>query len=415
MAHILLLDVPGGNDFTVLEDAVNSGHEVTFHTNDLKHYQAQGDSSLEYLKLAREVLETKPDDYDAFELKIMELHSKKPLDAVICLIDIRIIEASRIAKKLGLRFLSPTSANIMRDKFSVREILAKKEIRQPKFAIAHTIEELRKAVSETGFPALIKPSDGYGSQNIFILRSNNDFNASIEKLLQIIEKPTDYGFGIHANNRFLVEQYIEGQLIGCDVFSDGVSRKLLGINDKLMFPAPSFAIRGSCFPSKKYDQKIIRDYAFAILDAVNFDFGASHIEMMVTENGPYLVEVNPRLVSAQIPYQMGYALERSIYNDLINLHLGHKVSALPAKAANWFSAIRWITSSRKGILANIKFPEHPNPLVRRVAIFKQLGDNVQPPMSNGDRIGYVIAVGKSQKAAEQLADSYLKEIKLELS
>ena len=414
MAHLLLLDVPGGNDFTVLEDAVNFGHEVTFYTSDLSLYNKQGDSAIEFLKLAREVIETTPDDYEALELKIMELHSRKPIDAVICLIDIRIIEASLLSQKLGLRFLNPASARLMRDKFSVREILAKKEIRQPKFAIAHTIEELRTAVSAIGFPALIKPSDGYGSQNIFILRSIDDFNTSLDKLTQIIEKPTDYGLGIHANNRFLVEQYIEGKLIGCDIFSDGISRKLIGINDKLMFPAPSFAIRGSCFPSNRYDMKKIRDYAFAILDAVNFDFGASHIEMMVTEDGPYLVEVNPRLVSAQIPYQMGYALERSIYNDLINLHLGSKATAIPKTKPNWFSAIRWFTASRNGILENIEFPQHANPLVRRVAIFKQLGDKVSPPMSNGDRIGYVIAVGKTQEAAEQLANNYLSKIKVEL-
>ena len=414
MAHLLLLDVPGGNDFTVLEDAVRMGHEVTFYTSDLNHYRNQGEVTQASLKFAREVVEINPFDDTALERSVLEQHHKKPFDAVLCLIDIRLISASKIAKKLGLRFLNPNTAILMRDKFSVRETLAKKEIRQPQFALAKTFDELREAVKKIGYPTLVKPSDGYGSQNIFILRKEADFEIYADALKQIIQKPTDYGLGTHANNRFLVEQYITGQLIGCDIFSDGQTRKFIGINDKLMFPLPSFAIRGSCFPSDRYDILTIRDYAFSILDAVNFDFGATHIEMMVTKEGPYLVEANPRLVSAQIPYQMGYALERSIYADLINLHLGIPVSTLPDSAPPWFSAIRWITANQPGTLKNIVPPEQVDPLIRRVAFFKRYGDAVQPPMSNGDRLGYVIAVGKTQKEAEKLADTYVRGTHVEL-
>ncbi len=413
MAHLLLLDVPGGNDFTVLEDAISMGHEVTFCTSDLNHYRRQGEITQERLSLAQEIVEIRSFNTPAFERSMIERHDKKPFDAILCLIDIHMIEASDLAKKLGLRFLNPVSARLMRDKFSVRETLAKKGIRQPRFALAHTIDELCHAVLEVGYPALVKPSDGYGSQNIFLLRTEEDFDVHADVFVQTFQKPTDYGLGIHANNRFLVEQYIEGRLIGCDVFSDRHARKLLGINDKLMFPPPSFAIRGSCFPSDRYDIQKISDYAFAILDAVNFEFGAAHIEIMMTEGEPYLVEVNPRLVSAQIPYQMGYALERSIYADLINLHLGELVSPLPYDAPCWFSAIRWITASRQAVLENIKLPEHTDPLVRRVALFKESGDDVRPPITNGDRLGYVIAVGKTQKSAENLADSYVRDTHVE--
>jgi predicted ATP-grasp superfamily ATP-dependent carboligase len=52
-------------------------------------------------------------------------------------------------------------------------------------------------------------------------------------------------------------------------------------------------MRGSCFPSDRYDTAAIRDYAFRILDAISFDFGAARIELIVAEDGPYLVEVNP--------------------------------------------------------------------------------------------------------------------------
>ena len=322
------------------------------------------------------------------------------------------MEASRIAAKLGLRFLNLNSAQLLRDKFSVREMLIKKGIRQPRFALARSIDELREAVAHIGYPALIKPSDGYGSQNIAVLHTESDLTNYCTPFLQMHRTPTDYGLGSQANNRFLVEQYIRGQLVGCDVFSDGANRVLLGVNEKLMFAPPSFAIRGSCFPAARADIAKLRDYAFALLDAVEFDIGAAHIELIVADDGPYLVEINPRLVSAQIPYQMAYALERSVYIDLINLHLGVPVSKLPSGKSRWFSAIRWITAPQHGILDEIILPHNPNPLVRRVALFKEKNDPVRPPLSNGDRIGYVIAVGETQNAAEALADQYVSDTEI---
>ena len=108
---------------------------------------------------------------------------------------------------------------------------------------------------------------------------------------------------------------------------------------------------------------------------------------------------------------MGYAFERSVYADLINLHLGLPVAEA---APRWFSAIRWIIANQPGILETIRLPEQADPLIRRVTFFQQPGDDVRPPVSNADRLGYVIALGKTQKAAEQLAENYVKETHVEL-
>ncbi len=412
MAHLLLLEVPGGNDFSVLEDAVGAGHSVTFFTGDLDHYRRQGEETQSRLALAREVVEVKPFDYPGFERVALSTSGHHAFDAILCLVDIRMIEASLLAEKLGLRFLNATTTRMMRDKFSVRNALAKKGVKQPKFALAASRDEIREAVDKIGFPALVKPSDGYGSQNVSVIHSQADLTGLLEALGGLATQPTDYGLGVRSNNRYSVEQYVRGHMIGCDVFSNEQERVLLGINDKRMFPPPSFAMRGSCFPSENYHTSTIRDYAFQILDAVNFDFGAAHIEMIVAEDGPYLVEVNPRLVSAQIPYQMSYALERSINLDLINLHLGLPLAGLRDIKPSRYAAIRWIVADCPGEIASIELPKRADDAVCRVVLFKNAGDTVRPPLNNADRIAYVIAIGDSQVAAEQIADRYVRESKI---
>ena len=405
--HLLILELPGGNDFTVIEDAVAAGHEVTLATSDLGHYRSLGAGADASLSLVVDTIEVQPFDYDRFEIEVLARNASHPFDAVLCLVDIRVIDASRVASRLGLRFLNVDTARLTRDKTKVRDRLARANIRQPRFARARTSAELRDAVFRVGYPCVVKPSDGYGSQSVTLLSGHADLEA-LEVLFRGAScEPIDYGLGTSSSGSYSVEQYIVGNFIGCDVFASHGQRTMLGINDKLMFPPPSFAIRGSCFPSSRYDAVGIRDYAFSILDALDFDMGATHIEMIVANGEPYLVEVNARLVSAQIPYQMGYAFERSIYLDLVDLHLGKTATEFGSIVPIWFSAIRWFSADRAGKIARFELPHDTPDSVRRVVLLKGEGDEVAPPLQNADRLGYVIAVGASQEQAEQIADSYI--------
>lgn len=414
MAHLLLLDAPGGNDFTILEDAVRLGHEVTFFTSDLAPYRRQGAAALQSIALAREVVEIPGFDYAEFERAALSIHGARPFGAILCLIDIRLVESSRLAEKLGLRFLNTASCVLLRDKFRVREALARHGISQPAFALANGPGDLVEAVRRVGYPTLVKPCDGYGSQDVALLESVADLEAMVASLHAQSGKPTHYGLGVFANNRLSVERFVRGDLIGCDVFVAGTGKLFLGVNDKRMYAPPSFAIRGSCFPTKRHDLCAIHSYASRILDAVGFDYGAAHIEMILAEGGPYLVEVNARLVSAQIPYQMGYAFGRSLYADLIDLHLGRPLDDLKGPDEYSYCAIRWLVADREGALAAIRWPEAAGDWIRRVVQFKQPGDAVRPPRNNGDRIAYVMATGASQPEAEGRAEEYLAATRLEL-
>jgi len=407
MAHLLLLEVPGGNDFQILEDALRLGHEVTFFTADLSFYLAQTSLADSKLSLAKDVVSLTSFSYEAFERAALAIHEKTPFDAVLCLIDIRMIEASKLAERLGLKFLNSKTATLVRDKFSVRARLAQQQIRQPRFALATTNEELKTAIEVIGFPVLIKPSDGYGSQNILTFHSDEGFKAMAEPFANYLPLKTDYGLGVVANDRLVVEQYIRGEVIGCETFSVNGKHVFLGINDKVFFAPPCFGIKGSCFPSPRFETEKIRDYVFQILDALNFDFGFAHTEIIVAPDGPYLVEVNPRLIGAHIPRLLGHALERSIYTDVINLHLGDEMAELRDLHPQQVAVSRWITSPRNGIIKAIVPPETSDPGIRGVHIFKKPGDAVRPPFDNADRLGYVMAVGRTQEEAERLAESFV--------
>ena len=61
---------------------------------------------------------------EAIAARVLAIHVQLPLDAVLCLIDIRLVEAARLAQLLGVRHISPATAALLRDKVSVRRCLA---------------------------------------------------------------------------------------------------------------------------------------------------------------------------------------------------------------------------------------------------------------------------------------------------
>ena len=66
MAHLLLIEVPGRNDFDVLEVALAEGHRVTFVTGDTEHYSRIG-ALQGCLSRVEQILEVRPFDYATLE------------------------------------------------------------------------------------------------------------------------------------------------------------------------------------------------------------------------------------------------------------------------------------------------------------------------------------------------------------
>jgi biotin carboxylase len=224
----------------------------------------------------------------------------------------------------------------------------------------------------------------------------------------------DYGLGVVANDRLLVERYMSGQFIGVDTFTSEGQHRVLGVHEKLMYAPPSFAMRGSTFIPNTAASPVapeVEHYVSALLDAVGYDCGATHIEIMLTAEGPRLIEINPRLVGAKMPRLVSHTLGRSVHADLIAVHLGLEPVVNPP-ALQAAGVIRWVVADRPGLLRDVLLPGQTDPCIRCVEILKQPGDWVSPPFENADRIGYVMACGEDRRAVESSANEFVAQAKV---
>ena len=412
MAHLLIIELPGGNDTDIIQAAIDRGDEFTFLSAQLDYYRSQSKVNA-IIALAFEQIEIPAFDYIEVESRILESHERHPYEAVLCLIDIRLTEAARLSEKLGLEYLNVTSARLMRDKYRVRCKLNEKGIVQPEFVLATSNDDLKRAVEHLGLPVLIKPADGYGSQNIVVLRYPEDLDPLLSPLENLLPCKADYGLGVVSNDRLLVERFMEGQVIGCDTLTADGKHKLLGIHEKLFFESPSFAIRGGCFTPNRSEFEAIENYIFTLLDAVGFNCGATHTELMLTAEGPRLIEINPRIVGAKIPRLVGLALNRSMHKDLIKIHLGLGLPYIPDDSS-MVAVSRWIVADQAGVLDSVVLPTSVDDHVRSVEILKKSGAFIRPPLENADRIGFVMVTASSKSEAEQIADDFVAQTVIKL-
>ncbi len=406
MAHVLIIELPGGRDEDILRAAIRRCDDVSFLTANPDDY-SRFPLCRVMIPLACHRLCVPGLEYAEVERQVMALHQAHPIDAVLCLIETRLTTAARLAQTLGVPHISPACAALLRDKFSVRQRLQERGIAQPAFALAESAASVLAEVDRLGLPALVKPSDGYGSTNIVPLRNLPERRAFEHALLHEPAPSDDYGLGVHANGRLLVERFMNGTIIGCDTLSVNGRHRLLGVHDKLFFSPPSFAIRGGCFTPNGPQFAAIEAYVFSVLDAVGFDCGATHIELMLTAEGPRLIEINPRLVGAWMPRLVGLALGRSIHSDLIDVHLGRwpeqSASAAPAR----FAVSRWFVASSQGVFEGLMTPPPCIPGEVLFEVLRGVGDTVRPPLQNAERIGFVMVAAATRKEAERRAERYV--------
>lgn len=362
MAHLLIVELPGGNDVDIMRAAIERGDTFSFLTADLAHYQRQPLVSA-VLEMAQRIISLPGFDYDEVQGEVLALHKRWPIEALLCLVDKRLLDAARLAQALGLPHIRPETARLLRDPAALHHHLAEQGLDQAEAA-----------------PATRAAMLSHPLQQLQLQR--------------------------------------HGQLIGCDTFSVNGRHHLLGVNEKQSFappyaPSASVAIRGGCFTPNQGQYAEIERFVFARLDALGFDWGAAHTELMLTEAGLRLITVNGRLVGAKLPRLLSYALGYSVHEALVDVHLGQWLAAALAQdqaRPMQVAVVRWLAAAHEGELRRVDLPEQATALfpgLRCVEMLKRSGDALRPPQENADRIGYVMVSAATRLDAERVAERYL--------
>ncbi len=332
-------------------------------------------------------LEFKPDG-------IMTLATDMPMRGV-----------AKVSEKLDLHSISYDTAIKATDKFEMIKAFKSHDVASPWFFTVDSLDELKALENLLSYPCIMKPTDNAGSHGVVLAHGFDDLLKSYE-----------YSHASARHGRVIIEEYLQGNEVSVEVMVVNGSINILQITDKLTTGAPHFVEMGHSQPSRHplETQKAIKDLAAQACNAVGIDQGPAHVEMMVTERGPVMIELGARMggdniTTALVPLSTGIDMVKAT----IDVALGNTPDIEPKCQCG--SAIHYLEAP-EGVIASIIGVEEAKqmPHVKDVIMTKGVGDPSTPIHCSNDRIGSVIAQAATAEEAVKACEKAMKLIKIEI-
>lgn len=330
MTHLVFIDsnfagIDGMNRAKLL------GHQFSaVMSENLMHYYLNDETKRVLATAERVLWIERTTDPSQLAGALRQIRAERPIDAVISHLDYCVEPLAQVCAELGLRYTSAEGARLARNKHLCRARLDSAGVPSACFAFARTVEEAVAGFRTVGAPAIVKPSSGADSLFAAVVHDEASLRRAAAAVLA----------GVAALPPVLHEQFGRGILIEEKLVGELISVELGMIDDQPICYAITGRYRGRSdevielggFVPARLDPATARaceDYAARVCRAIGLDFGIFHVEMIVTADGPRLVEANPRMMGGAFALLYGRFTGQSIQDHLIALHLG---SPLPVPA-----------------------------------------------------------------------------------
>lgn len=300
---------------------------------------------------------------------------------------------------LGLPGITMETAIKSTDKEAMIEAFKLHEVPSPWYFIISSRKDLQKVSTLITYPCIVKPTDNSGSRGVILVRSADR-----------LEEAFLYSSSQSRRGKAIVEEYLQGQEVSVEIMVVNSEVYILAVTDKLTTGAPFFVEMGHSQQSSLSINALakIKNVAKLAVNAVGINNGPAHVEIMLTEQGPKMIELGARLggdciTTHLVPLSTGIDMIKAT----IDVSLGFTPKLLPRFEKG--SAIRYINVS-PGVITSIKGIEESKYIsgVQEVILQKQIGDEVSEIHSSLDRVGFVIAQGRNAKDAVCICEEALK-------
>ena len=341
---------------------------------------------------------------------VVEAAKRHRVDGVMTLAtDMPMRSVAAVAKALNLPGISEDCAIKATDKAEMRKALDAAGVPIPKFFRAASEEAFWAATAQLTPPFMIKPADSSGSRGIFKIDPGKNDKASLASAYAYSKSASRSGVVV-------VEEFMEGPEVSVETLTaDGVCR-VIQITDKCTTGAPHFVETGHSQPSMLPDavKEQIKRVAIAANAAIGITSGPSHTEIIVTKDGPKIVELGARLggdciTTHLVPLSTGVNLVRCC----IQIALGEAPDLQPTIQKG--SAIRYFPQSAGKVLAINGLKEAEKlPGIKQISVVHGVGETVTEITDSASRMGFVIAQGENAPDAIERCNAALKRLSIKI-
>lgn len=305
----------------------------------------------------------------------------KPDGIMTLATDMPMRSLAKAAALLGLPAISYDTAVKATDKYEMIKAFKEHCVASPWFYNISSREDISFLKDNITYPCIMKPTDNAGSRGVVLVNNYDELYDAY-----------DYSHKQSRSGNVIIEEYLQGNEVSVEILVINGDVHILAITDKLTTGAPHFVEMGHSQPSQQplHIQSAIKELATQAVKSVGIQTGPAHVEMMVTERGPVMIELGARMGGDCITTHL---VPLSTGVDMIKATIDLALGNIPdiTSRIEMSSAIRFIKGPI-GIIKSINGIEDAKRVagVVEVSLTKNVGDTIDDIHSSTDRVGYII-------------------------
>ncbi|MDW0115477.1 ATP-grasp domain-containing protein [Sporosarcina thermotolerans] len=380
-----------GSSMDAIEAANRLGYRTLLMTNRKTFIYNQND-----FPFLNKVIHLNVMDENTIRKQIIEsINIEYTLQAIISFIDPYTSLAARLSNEFCNSSISSDALQIIEDKSSTREVLKD----HPATCEFEIINGKQLIHSSMKYPFVLKKPVSNGSKDVYLIESEEYFDIAFKKLA--------------TQNPVIIEEFVDGdqyviELLVCKGFPMIAAIIKQEITMEYTFIVTGYEV------VIKMDETIYRDLrksVISILGEIGLDHGACHLEMRHSRKGWKLIEINPRISGGAMNRMIFEAFGINLVQETIKLYLGKEPDLLRIKCQPVYTS--FITINSYGILLEIEGEKEAvsSSGVVDIHLRPVIGTMMMPPISMGQRYGYVMAIGDTSVEAKERAELAVRYIK----
>jgi biotin carboxylase len=346
--------------------------------------------------------------------RIVALARERPVRAVLAVDDHGSLIAARAAAALGLPHNAPEAALAARDKWHMRQMLARGGAPSPECRCVSMDAGAAVVAGEVAYPCVLKPRLLNGSRGVIRADGPEEFVAAFGRLRRLLEREGD---GSESGGTLLVERFIPGDEFALEGLLTGGELRVLALFDK---PDPldgpffeeTLYVTPSRFPAVV--QEAIAASAAQAAAALGLREGPIHAELRVNAEGAWIVEVAGRsiggLCSRILRFGAGMSLEELILRHAVGMEL-----QTPRRAEEAVG-VMMIPIPAAGILRGVTGVPQAEmvPGIEEVVVSARLGQALLPLPEGASYLGFIFARGGTAAEVETALRTAHRELRFEV-
>lgn len=198
--------------------------------------------------------------------------------------DLAIQTATEVSKELNLPyFIEPSTVELIDNKVRLRDFLNSRDISTVAYECVTSKEEIAQF---NHYPAVIKPTDSYGQRGVFRVESEEE-----------AEQKFDSAAKHSSGGNVLIEEFLGGPEISVNIFLDQSDILIAVLSDRIVADDTRGVPKAHVIPSEAavgYEKKTI-ELIRQTVNALDITDGPLYYQMKITERGPKIIEIAPRL------------------------------------------------------------------------------------------------------------------------